>query len=160
MSNLRILNITGNTNLTKLPSQLTTCDSLIDIVLDAEYILYPPNDVIERGTSEILKYLLEKNGGPHEETTIINSANKPNPIQNIKQSTIQMLEIERGRDVVREMNTTNEKYSREKVGHFNYRYNYLHNLLQFELDLFVDRQIFNRFICRGSKIWTNVKRHD
>lgn len=115
MSNLRILNITGNTNLTKLPPQLTTCDSLCDIILDVEHILYPPTDVIERGTAEILKYLLERNDGPHEEITLINSAIKPMNAQSIKQSTVNMLDVERGRDIVREMNTTNEKYSREKV---------------------------------------------
>lgn len=113
MPNLRILNITGNVNLTKLPIQLTTCDSLTDLIFDTEYILYPTNDIIERGTIEILKYLLEQNG-PHEETQ---------PMKNIKQTTANMLDVERGRDIVRELNSTNEKhscsandkYSREKV---------------------------------------------
>lgn len=123
MPHLRILNITGNDNLTKLPTQLTTCDSLVDLVLDADHILYPPADIIERGTAEILKYLLERNGGPHE-VTFINSATKPMNAQAIKQSTVNMLEVERGRDIVRELNTTNEKYSREKVCNDNFSEKY------------------------------------
>lgn len=114
MPNLRILNVIGNNNLTRLSAQLTTCDSLVDIVLDAERISYPPADVIERGTAEILKYLLERNDGPHEEI-LFNSTSKPINAQTIKQSTVNMLEVERGRDIVRELNTTIEKYSREKV---------------------------------------------
>lgn len=117
MPNLRILNISGNSNLTKLPIQLTTCDSLVDIVLDSESILYPPSDVINRGTADILKYLLEQNG-PHEEQ----SATDVNiTAQNIKKTTAHMLEVERGKDVVRELNTANDKYSREKV-HKNVRF--------------------------------------
>lgn len=109
MPNLRILNITGNAMLTKLPNQLTTCDSLTDIVLDAELILYPPTDVIERGTDAILKYLLEHNG-PHEQT-LINQLTA----ESIKRSTAHLLDVERGRDVVRELNNTNNKYTKEKV---------------------------------------------
>ncbi|XP_031622109.1 E3 ubiquitin-protein ligase LRSAM1-like [Contarinia nasturtii] len=102
MPNLRILNITGNENLTQLPNQLTTCDSLMDIVLDPQYILYPPANVIECGTAEILKYLLEHNGF------------ETKPAQNIKRTTAKMIEIERGRDVVREWNNTNDKHSISK----------------------------------------------
>lgn len=115
MPNLRVLNITGNKNLKNLPSQLSTCDSLNDIVLDGEYIFYPPASIIERGTAEILKYLLEQNDGPMEETVINNENKVKSPAQCVKQSTANMLNIERGCDVVRELNTTNEKYSREKV---------------------------------------------
>lgn len=127
MPHLRILNITGNANLTKLPIQLTTCDSLTDLVLDAELILYPPSDVIDNGTAAILKYLLEHNTGPPEETLLnslnMKSAQNSEKMKNIKRTTANMLEVERGRDIVREMNTTNEKhststndkYSREKV---------------------------------------------
>lgn len=128
MPNLRILNITGNANLTKLPIQLSTCDSLTNIVLDAEFILYPPNDVIEGGTVAILKYLLEQNGPPDDEL-LMNSLNKKpaqnsnEQMKNVKHTTANMLEVERGHDIVREMNSTNEKhssstndkYSREKV---------------------------------------------
>lgn len=111
LPNLRILNITGNANLTKLPIQLTTCDSLTDIVLDIQFILYPPNDTIEMGTAEILKFLLEHNG-PHEEIFISNS---DKIAQNIKKTTANMIAIERGKDVLRELNTNNDKYTRDKV---------------------------------------------
>lgn len=115
MPHLRILNITGNQNLTKLPAQLSTCDSLNDIVFDATTILYPPADIIERGTAEILKFLLENNDGPLEEH-ITKITNKSAPtIQCVKQTTANMLNVERGCDVVRELNIANEKYSREKV---------------------------------------------
>lgn len=118
MPHLRILNITGNTNLTKLPAQLSTCDSLNDIVLDAAYILYPPADIIERGTAEILKFLLEHSDGLIEENLmkITNKTTAPTiPIHCVKQTTANMLNVERGCDVVRELNIANEKYSREKV---------------------------------------------
>lgn len=120
MLNLRILNISGNSNLTKLPTQLTTCDSLVDIVLDNESILYPPVDVISRGTADILKYLLEHNGSHEEQTATAINAHA----QNIKKTTAHMLEIERGKDVVHELNTVNEKYSREKV-HQNVRLSHI-----------------------------------
>lgn len=112
MPNLRILNITGNANLTKLPIQLTTCDSLTDIVLDIDFILYPPNNINEKGTSAILKYLLEQNG-PHEEIFI---SNIEKTAQNIKKTTANMIEVERGKDVLREFTTNNDKYKRDKVG--------------------------------------------
>lgn len=111
MPNLRVLNITGNTQLNKLPIQLTTCDSLVDIVLDADTILYPPSDIIERGTRDILKYLLEHNGANDEH--FMNTLN--NSSQNTKRITATLLDTERGRDIVRELNSTNNKYSREKV---------------------------------------------
>lgn len=118
MANLRIINITGNINLTKLPHQLTTCDSLVDIVFDPDQIQYPPANIVERGTAEILKYLLEQNGGPHEEnlmTTVSTVTKKSAPAHNIKQTTANMLDVERGRDIVREMNSTNDNYSHSKV---------------------------------------------
>lgn len=117
MPHLRILNITGNTNLTKLPAQLSTCDSLNDIVLDAKTISYPPVDIVERGTAEILKFLLEHNDAPLEETAmkITNKSATTIPIHCVKQTTANMLNVERGLDVVRELNIVNDKYSREKV---------------------------------------------
>lgn len=120
MPHLRILNITGNINLTKLPAQLSTCDSLNDIVLDGKYILYPPADIIERGTAEILKFLLEHNDGPREEKLmkITNKMATTIPIHCVKQTTANMLNVERGCDVVRELNIANEKYSREKVCYY------------------------------------------
>lgn len=115
MPHLRILNITGNINLTHLSAQLSTCDSLNDIVLDAKSILYPPPDIIERGTADILKFLLEHNDEPREETVMRITNKSASPIQCVKQTTANMLNVERGCDVVRELNIANEKYSREKV---------------------------------------------
>lgn len=108
MPNLRIINITGNVNLSTLSNQLTTCDSLVDIVIDAEYILYPPNDIVKRGTADILKYLLEHNE-PYEKNPLNNTNNHEQ--RNIKQTTAHWLDIERGKS----LNTTNDKYSREQV---------------------------------------------
>lgn len=118
MPHLRVLNIAGNQNVKNLPAQLSTCDSLNDIVLDGCNIVYPPANVVERGTAEILKFLLENNDGPIGRDIVINDAiiKKPNdPMHCVKQTTVNMLNIERGCDVVRELNATNEKYSREKV---------------------------------------------
>lgn len=58
MPRLRILNINGNAKLRMLPATLSTCDSLVDIVVDVDNILYPPRDVVELGTREILNYLI------------------------------------------------------------------------------------------------------
>lgn len=58
MPHLRILNISGNVKLTTLPNELSTCDSLVDLILDPEKIQYPPAAVIERGTIDILNFLI------------------------------------------------------------------------------------------------------
>ncbi|XP_055608583.1 E3 ubiquitin-protein ligase LRSAM1-like [Uranotaenia lowii] len=57
MPNLKILNISGNARLAKLPNLLATCDNLVDIVLDPNTISEPPADVIQRGTYAIIKFL-------------------------------------------------------------------------------------------------------
>lgn len=57
MTNLRILNISGNSRLVRLPIQLSTCDSLVDIVLDADTMEWPPANVCDRGAVAILNYL-------------------------------------------------------------------------------------------------------
>uniref|UniRef100_A0A182RUX6 RING-type domain-containing protein n=1 Tax=Anopheles funestus TaxID=62324 RepID=A0A182RUX6_ANOFN len=57
MTNLRVLDISGNVRLSQLPSQLATCDNLVDIVLDPAYIANPPADVVAGGTYAIVKYL-------------------------------------------------------------------------------------------------------
>ncbi|XP_052894605.1 E3 ubiquitin-protein ligase LRSAM1-like isoform X2 [Anopheles moucheti] len=57
MTNLRVLDISGNVRLSQLPSQLATCDNLVDIVLDPAYIVNPPADVVAGGTYVIVKYL-------------------------------------------------------------------------------------------------------
>uniref|UniRef100_A0A182J3G8 Disease resistance R13L4/SHOC-2-like LRR domain-containing protein n=1 Tax=Anopheles atroparvus TaxID=41427 RepID=A0A182J3G8_ANOAO len=57
MTNLRVLDISGNVRLSELPNQLATCDNLVDIVLDQERIENPPPDVVAGGTYAIIKYL-------------------------------------------------------------------------------------------------------
>jgi len=57
MSHLRILNIAGNPKLLTLPNELATCDSLIDIVLSNETIIYPPANVLALGALQILNFL-------------------------------------------------------------------------------------------------------
>lgn len=55
---LRVLNISNNKKLRKLPFGLTTCDSLIDIILDINNFDYPSIDVVSLGTFEIIKFLM------------------------------------------------------------------------------------------------------
>uniref|UniRef100_A0A182KB84 RING-type domain-containing protein n=1 Tax=Anopheles christyi TaxID=43041 RepID=A0A182KB84_9DIPT len=57
MTNLRVLDISNNVRLSQLPSQLATCDNLVDLVLDPEHIVNPPADVVAGGTYAIVKYL-------------------------------------------------------------------------------------------------------
>ncbi|XP_035906534.1 E3 ubiquitin-protein ligase LRSAM1-like isoform X1 [Anopheles stephensi] len=57
MTNLRVLDISGNVRLSQLPSQLATCDNLVDIVLDPDTVRNPPADVVAGGTYAIVKYL-------------------------------------------------------------------------------------------------------
>lgn len=57
MSHLRILNIAANPKLLTLPNELATCDSLVDIVLSSETIIYPPANVLALGTLQILNFL-------------------------------------------------------------------------------------------------------
>jgi E3 ubiquitin-protein ligase LRSAM1 len=57
MSELRVLNVSGNPKLQRLPNELSTCDGLIDLVLDAEVFEYPPADVLAMGTKNVLKFL-------------------------------------------------------------------------------------------------------
>lgn len=57
LSQLRILNISGNTKLTILPSTLSTCDNLTDLIFDIDNVLSPPKDVLLSGTQNILKFL-------------------------------------------------------------------------------------------------------
>lgn len=56
MLQLKVLNISGNKMLKQLPVNLSTCESLIDIVFD-ESIVDPPQDVLSSGTVNILKFL-------------------------------------------------------------------------------------------------------
>lgn len=63
MPNLRILNISGNSGLNTLPYELSTCDSLHALIFDAKHIQFPPSEITELGTAEILSYLTTINGG-------------------------------------------------------------------------------------------------
>lgn len=104
MPKLRILNISGNIELANLPQNLSTCDSLVDLILDAEYIVYPPANVIENGTAEIINYLTVHNDSPMQR-----------PMQNnVDKITANLISIERGMDVVAEINHENAKITREK----------------------------------------------
>lgn len=58
MTHLRILNISGNIQIKELPIELSTCDSLVDLICDVDTINYPPTRILERGTLDILNYLL------------------------------------------------------------------------------------------------------
>lgn len=113
MPKLRVLNISGNRSLHKLPAELATCDSLVDIVLDAEYIVYPAIEILERGTVEILKYLLEDGG-------ISDTQPSPLPVsdakEKLKRSTINFLENERGsKAMCISKETATDKFLRERV---------------------------------------------
>lgn len=114
MPKLRIFNICGNVELTHLPKELSTCDSLVDLVLDTEYIVYPSAKVIESGTAEILKYLLMHNDS--DEAVDVLQLQKPKTtLQNMKRITANLLEIERGKDVAQEItNANDDKLTREK----------------------------------------------
>ncbi|CAO1357595.1 unnamed protein product [Diamesa serratosioi] len=57
LSQLRILNISGNTKITTLPSTLSTCDNLQDLIFDIDHVLSPSKDVLLSGTQNILKFL-------------------------------------------------------------------------------------------------------
>lgn len=113
MPKLRILNICGNKKLTRLPSTLSTCDSLNDIVFDAEDLVYPPANVLECGTREILNYLLTQNSND-----AIEPKNHPVSLNNsdrMKKVTSDFMDFERGIDVAREMDTARNKYTRGMV---------------------------------------------
>lgn len=57
MTNLRLLNIRNNIQLTQLPMQLSTCNSLVDIDLDVDLMEWPPINICQLGTRSILNYL-------------------------------------------------------------------------------------------------------
>lgn len=57
MPTLRILNVSGNSQLREIPSCLSTCDSLRDLILDQDTLEWPPAQVIAAGTEHILKFL-------------------------------------------------------------------------------------------------------
>jgi hypothetical protein len=57
MSELKILNVSGNRKLTILPAELSTCENLRDLVFDEDVIVCPSKDILATGTQNILKYL-------------------------------------------------------------------------------------------------------
>ncbi|XP_058120111.1 E3 ubiquitin-protein ligase LRSAM1-like isoform X2 [Anopheles coustani] len=74
MTNLRVLDISGNVRLSQLPNQLATCDNLVDIVLDSGHIENPPAAVIAGGTYAILKYLSTGEIRPPEQSNALDVA--------------------------------------------------------------------------------------
>lgn len=58
MPNLRLLNLCGNNDLHFLPYELTTCDSLTELIFDHDCVQYPPSHINTQSTTEIIKYLL------------------------------------------------------------------------------------------------------
>lgn len=110
MPRLRILNISGNIELANLTKNLSTCDSLVDLILDAEYIIYPPANVIENGTAEIINYLTVHNDSP---MTIEMAMQRPMQ-KNVRKITANLISIERGMEVVAETNHESAKITREK----------------------------------------------
>lgn len=57
MSRLQTLDISSNSDLSELPTELSTCSALVHIICTEETIQEPPRFVIERGTQAILTYL-------------------------------------------------------------------------------------------------------
>lgn len=112
MPKLRILNISGNMALTHLSKNLLTCDSLVDLVLDVKYIVYPPANVIENGTAEIINFLTVHDDSPMTIEAL--ATQKPMQKNNVKKITANLISIERGMDAVAEINYKNAKATREK----------------------------------------------
>lgn len=113
MTKLRILNICGNPLLTHLPRELTTCDSLVDIVLDPDSIRYPSPDVIECGTAAILNHLLTHNNSDEAIDALVpQKSEKSFNDQTTKRITANLIEVERGRDVAQEIHI--DKMTRER----------------------------------------------
>lgn len=105
MPKLRVLILNGNKQLRRLPTELTTCDSLTDISLDVDSIEYPPPGVTARGTLDILQYLL---------TGVVVSTSSDTPAMRIKSTTQDFLAIEKGEmaiepDADHQANETNER---------------------------------------------------
>lgn len=57
MTELRVLNVSGNKNLKVLPPELATCENMNDLVFDVECISSPSADTLATGTHNILKFL-------------------------------------------------------------------------------------------------------
>lgn len=57
MPSLRILNLTGNRDLIRLPVTLATCDNLYDLLIDSENFEWPAVKILQSTTAAILQYL-------------------------------------------------------------------------------------------------------
>lgn len=57
---LRKLNITGNRELTEICPELCFARNLMCLELDMEYITFPPVEICQQGTREIMRYLCNK----------------------------------------------------------------------------------------------------
>lgn len=57
MPSLRILNLTKNKNLKRLPRTLSTCDNLYDLLIDSENFEWPATKILQSTTAAILQYL-------------------------------------------------------------------------------------------------------
>ncbi|XP_059616470.1 E3 ubiquitin-protein ligase LRSAM1-like [Phlebotomus argentipes] len=57
MLQLRILNVSGNPELRTISPHLSTCESLVDFILDVDVVEYPPKEVTQRGTLAVLQFL-------------------------------------------------------------------------------------------------------
>lgn len=110
MPNLRVLILNGNKQLRRLPTELTTCDSLTDISIDVDCVDYPPPEVTKRGTLDILQFL---------QTGIVVNTGCDTPAERIKSATQDFISIEKGEMAVEPVagqryGQTNEKNKREK----------------------------------------------
>lgn len=112
MPKLQILNITGNRDLRELPVDLSTCDSLIDIILDVEFIVHPPREICERGTRDILNFLLT---GEKVMMPMVTENIDVNVPKDVLKTTVHFIETEKGEDVLRYWGSSKDKYSKEKV---------------------------------------------
>lgn len=57
MTKLHTLDISSNSGLSELPTELSTCSALVRITCTAETIREPPRTVTDRGTRAIMTYL-------------------------------------------------------------------------------------------------------
>lgn len=109
MPKLGILNVSGNATLRQLPAELSTCDSLVDIIVDIENIVYPPHHIVEMGTREILNYLIVNGNANGNETIdhpiVVNRLST----SNTKAASNHLIHEERG------LNSKQARYPKEQV---------------------------------------------
>uniref|UniRef100_A0A182NZR0 RING-type domain-containing protein n=1 Tax=Anopheles epiroticus TaxID=199890 RepID=A0A182NZR0_9DIPT len=105
MTNLRVLDVSGNVRLSQLPSQLATCDNLVDIVLDPEHIVNPPADVLAGGTYAIIKYL--STGEVHHDPNVGTTLDRQ------KATTSSFLSSERN-ELQRQQELARDRYEKER----------------------------------------------